>query len=39
VAANANNTLDDAKQADIKNSYVKGLEQFANSGIMLPEQV
>ncbi|KKN28394.1 hypothetical protein LCGC14_0854650, partial [marine sediment metagenome] len=39
AAANANNTLDDAKQADIKNSYVKGLEQFANSGMMLPEQV
>ncbi|KAA1156009.1 glycoside hydrolase family 15 protein [Pseudoalteromonas fuliginea] len=39
AAANANNALDDAKQAQIKNSYVKGLEQFANEGMMLPEQV
>ncbi|WP_350542139.1 hypothetical protein, partial [Psychrobacter sp. CAL495-MNA-CIBAN-0180] len=39
AAANANNAFDDAKQAQIKNSYVKGLEQFANKGLMLPEQV
>ncbi|MBB1477870.1 glucan 1,4-alpha-glucosidase [Pseudoalteromonas sp. SG41-2] len=39
AAANANNTLDATKQQAIKNSYVKGLEQFANEGMMLPEQV
>ena len=39
AAANATKTLNDAKQADIRNSYVKGLEQFANEGMMLPEQV
>ncbi len=39
AAANANNTLDATKQQAIKNSYVKGLEQFANQGMMLPEQV
>ena len=39
AAANANNSLDATKQQAIKNSYVKGLEQFANQGMMLPEQV
>lgn len=39
AAANANNTLNNEKQAEIKNNYVKGLEQFANQGMMLPEQV
>ncbi|MBT2153176.1 glucan 1,4-alpha-glucosidase [Pseudoalteromonas tetraodonis] len=39
AAANANNSLDATKQQAIKNSYVKGLEQFANEGMMLPEQV
>ncbi|MBB1386754.1 glucan 1,4-alpha-glucosidase [Pseudoalteromonas sp. SG45-5] len=39
AAANASNTFNDVKQAEIKNSYVKGLEQFANEGMMLPEQV
>ncbi|WP_409425297.1 glycoside hydrolase family 15 protein [Pseudoalteromonas sp. RW-H-Ap-1] len=39
AAANANNSLDTTKQQAIKNSYVKGLEQFANNGLMLPEQV
>ena len=39
AAANATKKLNDAKQADIRNSYVKGLEQFANEGMMLPEQV
>ncbi|WP_413401859.1 glycoside hydrolase family 15 protein [Pseudoalteromonas sp. KJ71-7] len=39
AAANANNSLDTTKQQAIKNSYVKGLEQFANQGMMLPEQV
>lgn len=39
AAANASNSLDATKQQAIKNSYVKGLEQFANQGMMLPEQV
>ena len=39
AAANANNSLDTTKQQAIKNSYVIGLEQFANQGMMLPEQV
>jgi len=39
AAANANDSLDATKQQAIKNSYVKGLEQFANQGMMLPEQV
>jgi glucoamylase len=39
AAANASKSLDEAKQQAIKNIYVKGLEQFANKGMMLPEQV
>lgn len=39
AVANVNNKLDDAKKQAIKNTYVKGLEQFANAGMMLPEQV
>ncbi|WP_372762850.1 glycoside hydrolase family 15 protein [Pseudoalteromonas sp.] len=39
AAAQANNALDSAKQQQIKNTYVKGLESFANAGMMLPEQV
>lgn len=39
AAANATQSLNTAKQQAIKNTYVKGLEQFANEGMMLPEQV
>lgn len=39
AAANATQSLNAAKQQSIKNTYVKGLEQFANEGMMLPEQV
>lgn len=39
AAANATNSLDTAKQNAIKNTYVKGMETFANQGFMLPEQV
>lgn len=39
AAANATNSLNTAKQNAIKNTYVKGMETFANQGFMLPEQV
>ncbi|HEA16452.1 MAG TPA: glucan 1,4-alpha-glucosidase [Pseudoalteromonas prydzensis] len=39
AAANATNSLDTTKQNAIKNTYVKGMETFANQGFMLPEQV
>ncbi|MEM5552657.1 glycoside hydrolase family 15 protein [Pseudoalteromonas neustonica] len=39
AAANATQSLNADKQHAIKNTYVKGLEQFANEGMMLPEQV
>lgn len=39
AAANATQSLNADKQQSIKNTYVKGLEQFANEGMMLPEQV
>ena len=31
--------LDSSEQTRIKNSYVRGMEHFANEGMMLPEQV
>lgn len=31
--------FDEAKQTSLVNTYVKGMEQFANEGLMLPEQV
>ncbi|AIY65417.1 glycoside hydrolase family 15 protein [Pseudoalteromonas piratica] len=31
--------FDKAKQTNLVNTYVKGMEQFANEGLMLPEQV
>jgi len=39
AAANATNSLDAMKQQVIKDTYVKGMEAFANEGMMLPEQV
>ncbi|MCF2915019.1 glucan 1,4-alpha-glucosidase [Pseudoalteromonas sp. Cn5-37] len=39
AAANATNSLDAMKQQAIKDTYVKGMEAFANEGMMLPEQV
>lgn len=39
AAANASNSLNAVKQNAIKNTYVKGMETFANQGFMLPEQV
>ena len=39
AAANATNSFDATKQNAIKNTYVKGMETFANQGFMLPEQV
>ena len=31
--------LDNSEQQSIKNTYVRGMEHFANEGMMLPEQV
>lgn len=37
--AQQNNQLNADKKAQIKQTYVFGMEQFANQGLMLPEQV
>ncbi|WP_017443775.1 glycoside hydrolase family 15 protein [Gayadomonas joobiniege] len=37
--AKQNKTLDTSKKQQIKQTYVFGMEQFANQGLMLPEQV
>lgn len=37
--ANNGGSISDAEIADLRDTYVRGMEQFANQGLMLPEQV
>ena len=37
--ANNGGAISDAQIADLRNTYVRGMELFANKGLMLPEQV
>lgn len=37
--AAADGSVDDAERAEIRRTYVRGMERFANAGLLLPEQV
>jgi glucoamylase len=37
--AAADGTVDEAERTDIRQAYVRGMERFANAGLLLPEQV